>query len=82
MIVSTSNLVQLFHREGETRDTLSSSVGKINRKYKYGGHSTCRMQKSTENVFKSPRYRDKEIGAIIAPRNRFSVSTFLPETHK
>jgi len=34
---------------------LSTSVGQTNRKLKYGGHSAYKMQKSTENVAKSPK---------------------------
>jgi len=36
---------------------LSRSVGQTNRKWKYGGHSAYKMEKSTEIVAKSPRFR-------------------------
>ena len=40
-----------------TRDALSRSVGQLDRNYKYGGRSAYPMQKSTENVLKSPKCR-------------------------
>ena len=42
------------HRSRDrAHDTLSRSVGQLDRKQKYGGHSAYPMQKSTENVLKS-----------------------------
>jgi len=57
MVVSTSNFVETFIVSYAPRDTLSRPVVHIDRKYKYGGHSAYPMQKSTETVIKSPKYR-------------------------
>ena len=63
MVVSTSNLVETVIARCASRDTLSRSVGQLERKKKYGGHSAYPMQKSTENVVVSPKQRPyKEIG--------------------
>jgi len=56
MVVSTSNLVETFIVRYASRDTLSRSVGQLDRKYIYGGHSAYPMQKLTENVLVSPKY--------------------------
>jgi len=34
MVISDSNLVEIFTVRGDTRDTLSSSVGRADRKYR------------------------------------------------
>jgi len=47
MIVSTSNLMEIFIIRYASRDTLSRSVGQLDPKYKYGGYSAYPMQKST-----------------------------------
>ena len=64
MVVSTSNLVETVSARCASRDTLSRSVGQLDRNYKYGGRSAYPMQKSTENVLVSRKYRAlyKEIG--------------------
>jgi len=48
MVVSTSNLVETFTVRYATRGTLSRSVGQLDRKDKYGGHSAYPKPKSTE----------------------------------
>jgi len=64
MVVSTSNLVEIVNAMCASRDTLSRSIGQLDRKQKYTGHSAYPLQKSTENVLVSPKYRAlyKEIG--------------------
>ena len=56
MVISTANLVEIINvMEVDACGILSRSVGQTNRKKKYGGHSEYIMQKSTENVAKSPK---------------------------
>ena len=45
-----------YRRGVDACGILSTSVGQTNRKYKYGWHSAYKMQKSTENVAKSPKF--------------------------
>ena len=56
MHISTSNLVEFIDVGVYVCGTLSRSVGQTNRNQKYGGHSEYKMQKSTENVAKSPKF--------------------------
>jgi len=51
---STSNLVGIIHVGVDACGILSRSVGQTNRKF--GGHSAYKMQKSTENIAKSPKF--------------------------
>jgi len=54
--VGASNLVGIIDVRVDACGILSRSVGQSNWKYKYGGHSTYKMQNSTENVAKSPKF--------------------------
>jgi len=56
IVVSTSNLVGIIYAGVDACGILSRSVGQTNRKKKYGGHSAYKMQKSTDNVAKSPKF--------------------------
>ena len=56
MVISTSNLVGTIDVGVDACGILSKSVGQTNRKWKYGGHSEYKMQYSTENVAKSPKF--------------------------
>jgi len=50
----TSNSLEIIIRESNTYDTLWTSVGQVDRKYKYGGFSAHTQQKSIKNVLKWP----------------------------
>jgi len=52
--VGVSNLVGIIDVGVVACGILSRSIGQTNRKLKYSGHSEYKMQKSTENVAKSP----------------------------
>jgi len=54
--VGASNLVVIIDVGVDACGMLSRSVGQTNRKYKYGGHSAYKMQKSTQNVARSPKF--------------------------
>ena len=54
--VGASNMVGIIDVGVDACGILSRSVGQTNRKYKYGGHSAYKMQKSTENVAKLPKF--------------------------
>jgi len=56
MVISTSNLVGIINVGVNACGMLSRSVSQTNRKQKYGWHSEYKMQKSTENVTKSPKF--------------------------
>ena len=53
MVISTSNLVGIIDVGVDACGILFRSVDQTNQKWKYGGHSAYKMQKSTENVAKS-----------------------------
>jgi len=50
MFISTSNLVGIIDVGVDECGILSRSLGQTTRKWKYGGHSAFKKQKSTENV--------------------------------
>ena len=54
--VGASNLVGIIDLGVDACGILFRSEGQTNRKKKYGGHSEYKMQKSTENVAKSPKF--------------------------
>ena len=56
MVIYTSNLVGIINVGVDACGILSRSVGHTNRKLKYGRHTEYKMQKSTENVAKSPKF--------------------------
>ena len=56
MVISTSNLVRIIDVGIDACGILSMSVGQANLKWKYGGHSAYKMQKSTEDVAKSLKF--------------------------
>jgi len=54
--IGASNLVGIIDVGVYACGILSRSVRQTNRKYKYGGYSAYKLQKSTENVAKSQKF--------------------------
>ena len=72
MVLSTSNLVETVTARCASRDTISRSVGELERKSKYGGHSAYPLQKINR---KCPRIA--EVSCPIrksGSRNRMMMS--------
>jgi len=78
--VGSSNLVGIIDVGVDACGILFTSVGQTNRKWKYGGHSEYKMQKSTK--------KRRQIAEILRSNrksgsaNRTAVSKFTPEVHK